>query len=278
MMQSTPTEKHNTDRRQSVDQRMPVVFVGHGSPMNAIEDNRWSRGFAALADLVPRPRAIVAISAHWYTDASYVMANARSRTIHDFGGFPQSLYEIDYRASGHPDLARRVRDILGSEHADLNADWGLDHGTWSVLRWMFPQADIPVIQLSIDRRLDVARHHKLGKSLVELRDEGVLIIGSGNVVHNLQDAFRRMQTRSNDTPDWAHRFDETVQQTIEQHDTRRLLNLWPDSGDGRMAHPTPDHWLPLIYAQAATDDRDPVRFPMEGFDWGSISMRNIVFG
>lgn len=257
---------------------MPVLFVGHGSPMNVIEDNRWSQGFAALRELVPKPTAIVAISAHWFVDGTYLTGDTRPKTIHDFSGFPRALYEIDYPAPGNVDVARRVRGILGEERAALTTDWGFDHGTWSVLRWMFPEADIPVIQLSIDRRLDVKRHHELGRSLAELRDEGVLIFGSGNAVHNLRDAFRRMQSRSTDTPDWALRFDGSVERAVTLHDTKNLLSLWPDTDDGRLAHPTPDHWLPLIYAQAATDDRDRVRFPTEGFDWGSISMRNIVFG
>lgn len=258
--------------------RMPVLFVGHGSPMNVIEDNRWSQGFAALRELVPKPTAIVAVSAHWFVDGTYLTDTTRPKTIHDFSGFPPALYEIDYPAPGNVDLARRVRGMLGEERAALSTEWGLDHGTWSVLRWMFPEADIPVTQLSINRRLDVNRHHEIGRSLAELRDEGVLILGSGNVVHNLRDAFRRMQVRSVETPDWAGRFDETVARVVTQHDTKSLLSLWPESDDGRLSHPTPDHWLPLIYAQAATDDRDHVRFPTEGFDWGSISMRNIVFG
>lgn len=258
--------------------RMPVLFVGHGSPMNVIEDNRWSQGFAALRELVPRPSAIVAVSAHWFVDGTYLTDTTRPKTIHDFSGFPPALYEIDYPAPGNVDLARRVRGMLGEERAALSTEWGLDHGTWSVLRWMFPEADIPVIQLSINRHLGVTRHHEMGRSLAELRDEGVLILGSGNAVHNLRDAFRRMQARSTDTPDWAQRFDETVKRAVTQHDTKKLLSLWPESDDGRLSHPTPDHWLPLIYAQAATDDRDRVRFPTEGFDWGSISMRNIVFG
>jgi 4,5-DOPA dioxygenase extradiol len=257
---------------------MPVLFVGHGSPMNVVEDNRWSRGFAELRDLVPRPSAILAISAHWFVDGTFLTAGERPKTIHDFSGFPPELYEIDYRAPGHVDLAKRVRGMLGEERAGLRDDRGLDHGTWSVLRWMFPDADVPVVQLSIDRRLDVAQHSKLGRSLADLRNEGVLILGSGNVVHNLRDAFGRMQTGSTETPDWAQRFDEAVERIVTQHDTKSLLALWPGTDDGRMAHPTPDHWLPLIYAHAAADDRDRVRFPTEGFDSGSLSMRNIVFG
>ena len=258
--------------------RMPVIFAGHGSPVNAIEENRWSRGFAALRRATPRPRAILAISAHWYVDGTLLMANASPPTIHDFGGFPEALYEIRYPAPGNPDVARSVRQLIGTERAALNADWGLDHGTWSVLRWMYPDASVPVVQLSVDRRLDIRRHYELARSLKDLREEGILIFASGNIVHNLRDAFGRMRAGNADTPDWAERFDATVSRVLAQRDIETLLALCPDSADGRAAHPTPDHWLPLIYAAGATDDRDEVSFPQTGFDWGSISMRNVVFG
>lgn len=272
------SEREGTTPGGANGRRMPVLFVGHGSPMNAIEDTPWSRGFAALRELAPRPTAVVAISAHWYTDGTFVTANERPRTIHDFSGFPRALYEIDYPAPGKVDLARELRGILGDERVALSSDWGLDHGTWSVLRWMYPDADVPVVQLSIDRRLDVAAHHELGRSLADLREEGVLIVGSGNAVHNLRDAFGRMQEGSTETPDWARRYDEAVGEVLKQRDTQALLSLWPDSRDGRKAHPTPDHWLPLVYAQAAADERDAVHFPIEGFDLGSISMRSVAFG
>jgi 4,5-DOPA dioxygenase extradiol len=258
--------------------RMPVIFAGHGSPMNAVEDNRWSRGFASLRDQVPQPSAILAVSAHWFVNGTLLTANADPRTIHDFSGFPKPLYEIEYPAPGMVDLARHVRKLLGEERATLSSDWGLDHGTWSVLRWMFPEADVPVIQLSIDQNLGVREHFDLARSLSDLRDEGVLILGSGNAVHNLRDAFGRMRARSTETPDWAQRYDETVKEILVQRDTDALLSIWSDTDDGRLAHPTPDHWLPMIYAYGATDGNDQARFPGEGFDWGSISMRNAVFG
>ena len=256
--------------------RMPVIFAGHGSPTNTIDDNRWSRGFASLRDFVPQPRAVLAVSAHWFVEGTFLTGNATPRTIHDFSGFPRALYEIDYPAPGKVDLAKRVCALLGEERAALSSDWGLDHGTWSVLRWMYPQADVPVIQLSIDRRLDVRAHYELARSLAALRHENVLILASGNAVHNLHDAFERMRAGSVETPTWARRFDAKLKTILEQRDTAALLALWPDSDDGRRAHPTPDHWLPLIYAYAASDDDDRVRFPTEGFDWGSISMRNAV--
>ena len=258
---------------------MPVIFAGHGSPMNAIEDNRWSRGFAALRDSVPRPpEAILAISAHWFVDGTLLTANVAPPTIHDFGGFPRALYEIEYPAPGKVDLARQVRKLLDDEKAVLSSEWGLDHGTWSVLRWMYPQADVPVVQLSIDRRLGVREHFELARSLADLRSQNVLIFASGNIVHNLPDAFARRRAGPAETPEWASRFDESVRTLLEQRDAPALLSAWSDSDDGRLAHPTPDHWLPMIYAFGATDDRDDVCFPVEGFDWGSISMRNAVFG
>ena len=263
---------------RSERRRMPVIFAGHGSPMNAIEDNPWSRGFAALRNEVPHPKAILSISAHWFLDGTLLTANAAPETIHDFSGFPRALYEIDYPAPGKVDLAKRVRNLFGDERVSLNSDWGLDHGTWSVLRWMYPEADVPVIQLSIDRRMDVRGHFELARSLADLREEGVLIFTSGNIVHNLRDAFSRMRANNTQTPDWAQRFDETVKAMLTHRDTDALLTAWTDADDGRLAHPTPDHWLPLIYAYGATDGRDQAHFPNEGFDWGSISMRNVVLG
>ncbi|MCB9654513.1 MAG: 4,5-DOPA dioxygenase extradiol [Deltaproteobacteria bacterium] len=260
---------------------MPVVFVGHGSPMNALEDNHWSQGFTALAASLPQPKAILSISAHWFVDGTFVTNDVRPRTIYDFSGFPEALYAIAYPAPGSIDLAHRalglLGTVLGTTHAAPSADWGLDHGTWSVLKWMYPAADVPVVQLSINRRLEIQQHYDLARSLFALRDEGVLILGSGNVVHNLRDAFRNMQTGSTATPDWAARFDARVAEILRQRDTSALLSLWPKTDDARLAHPTPDHWLPLIYAYATTTDQDTLRFPVEGFDLGSLSMRSLAF-
>jgi len=270
------THLNGTTGDRDVPGRMPVIFAGHGSPMNAIEDNRWSRDFASLSGYVPKPAAILAVSAHWYVDGTLLMANARPPTIHDFGGFPRALYEVDYPAPGQVDLARRVRKLLGEERATLDSGWGLDHGTWSVLRWMYPDADVPVIQLSIDRRLPARTHLELARSLADLREEGVLILASGNAVHNLRDAFARRRAGDDETPGWARRYDEAVVEILAQRDAEALLAL-SESDDGRLAHPTVDHWLPLVYAFGASDGRDAVRFPGEGFDWGSISMRNVCF-
>ena len=257
--------------------RMPVLFVGHGSPMNAVEDNAWSRAFAQLRTLVPKPRAVLAVSAHWYTEGTFLTDDARPATIHDFGGFPQRLFEVEYPAPGQRDLAARVQRLLAAHDAGLRTDWGLDHGTWSVLCHMYPDASVPVVQLSIDARLDARGHHELARSLQELRGDGVLLLGSGNITHNLRDAFTRMQSGDTSTPDWARSWDTAVVAALQQRDTARLLSLWPGD-DGRRVHPSPDHWWPLLYAYAATDARDEVTFPIEGFDLGSISMRAVRFG
>lgn len=266
------------EKRGLSHDRMPVIFVGHGSPMNLAQANQWNRGFAQLRHHVPKPTAILAISAHWYVNGSYLTSNQQQPTIHDFGGFPDTLYNIQYPAPGDPPLAEQVHDLLGEWQVQLTEDWGLDHGIWSVLYWMYPEADIPVVQLSIDRKLDVRQHYAIGQSLAGLRDQNILIMASGNIVHNLPDAFRHMRFGTTTTPEWASRFDEAAKQALLAHDTEALLSLYPDSADGKLAHPTPDHWLPLIYAAGAVNANDRVSFPTEGFDLGSLSMRNIIFG
>lgn len=255
---------------------MPVVFVGHGSPMNAIENNVWSRAFRDLGAALPRPSAILAVSAHWYTRGTAVTANPFPPTIHDFGGFPEPLYEMQYLAKGDPALAHGVVDLLGPGLASARLDWGLDHGTWSVLHHMRPKADVPVVQLSIDRRAAVGRHAEIGRALASLRDEGVLILGSGNIVHNLGDAMGRLRAGESATPAWAAAFDEAVVRGLEAHDTGALERLI-ESAEGGKAHPTPEHYLPLLYAAGAAG-ADPVSFPITGFDLGSLSMRAVIFG
>ncbi len=244
--------------------------------MNAIEDNVWSRGFSDLGSLLPRPRAILAVSAHWYIRGTAVTGNDFPSTIHDFGGFPEALYEIQYLAKGDPGLANRVVDLLGADAASTRLDWGLDHGTWSVLHHVWPKADVPVVQLSIDRGADALRHVEIGRALAPLRDEGVLILGSGNIVHNLGDAIARMRSGAFDTPPWAAAFDGAVVDALEEHDPAELARL-VESPEGRKAHPTPDHYLPLLYAAGAASE-DLVSFPITGFDLGSLSMRSVIFG
>ena len=257
--------------------RMPVLFVGHGSPMNAIEDNAWSRGFRSLAVLLPRPKAILAVSAHWFVPGTFLTGNERPETIHDFGGFPRALYEMQYPAPGDLDLARRIVRLLGETRASLRTDWGLDHGTWSVLHHLCPAADTPVVQLSIDERLPLAGHLAIGRALAPLRDEGVLVIGSGNITHNLRHAMTSAHRGDLATPPWASGFDAEVARAVEQHDGDFLTRA-VQSDAGRMAHPSLDHYLPLLYAVGATSPRDAVRFPITGFDLSSLSMRSVLFG
>ena len=242
--------------------RMPVLFVGHGSPMNAVEDNDWSRGFRGLARSIPRPRAVLAISAHWYVAGTFATSNERPPTIHDFGGFPEELFRVQYPAPGSPDLARRVVGLVGEDRAALRDDWGLDHGTWSVLLHLLPGADVPVVQLSIDGRLPPAGHLAIGRTLRPLRDEGVLVLASGNVVHNLGHAFAAWRRGDHATPAWASTFDEEVATALRDHDEAHLAGALEGEG-GRLAHPTPDHYLPLLHAVGASDPDGEVHFPVD---------------
>lgn len=257
--------------------RMPVLFVGHGSPMNAIEDNRWSRGFRELARSIPSPRAVLAISAHWYAAGTFITSNERPPTIHDFGGFPGELFRVQYPAPGSPELARRVVGLIGEDRAALRDDWGLDHGTWSVLLHLLPSAEVPVVQLSIDGRLPPAGHLAIGRALRPLRDQGILILGSGNVVHNLGHAFAAWRRGDHATPGWARDFDEGVATALLDRDEAHLAGALDDDA-GRLAHPTPEHYLPLLYAVGASDPEDGVGLPVTGFDMGSLSMRSVILG
>ena len=256
--------------------RTPALFAGHGSPMNAIEDNRWSRALRDLGASWPRPEAVLAISAHWYIPGTAVTANAHPPTIHDFGGFPRELYEVQYPAPGDPGLAREVAEALGGDSVPLSLEWGLDHGTWSVLCHLFPKADVPVVQVSVDLRAPPMKHVEIGRALAPFRDRGVMIFGTGNVTHNLGDAFRRMHTGDVTTPAWAADFDAAVVRALEAGDSEALARLI-ESAEGRKSHPTPDHYLPLLYVAGACEGEAPT-FPIEGFDLGSLSMRSVRFG
>ena len=256
--------------------RMPVLFVGHGSPMNAIEDNTWSQGFRALAGLVPAPKAVLCVSAHWFVAGTFLTGNEQPKTIHDFGGFPDELFAMQYPAPGDIALAQRVVKLLGPARASVRLDWGMDHGTWSVLHHLRPKADVPVVQLSIDGRTAPAGHLELGRALAPLRDEGVLILGSGNMTHNLRYAMTHAFSGDVSTPPWASSFDTDVTQAITQRDGKFLSQVVSTEA-GRMSHPTLDHYLPLLYAAGASDEKDKVTFPITGFDLGSLSMRSILW-
>ncbi len=267
----------DTPAKLAAHPRLPVLFVGHGSPMNVIEDNAWSRAFRSLAGLIPRPRAVLSVSAHWYVPGTFATAAPRPETIHDFGGFPEELYRVQYPAPGDPELARRVVRLVGETRASPSDAWGLDHGTWSVLVHFLPAADVPVVQLSIDARLPPAEHLAIGRALAPLRDEGVLVLGSGNVTHNLRHAFSAWHRGDEATPGWARRFDEEVAGALQRHDTAFLVGAL-ESDVGSLAHPTPDHYLPLLYAAGAAGPGERVRFPDTGFDMSSLSMRSAILG
>lgn len=263
-----------SDSAPSSAKRMPLLFIGHGSPLNAIEDNTWSRAFKALGRALPKPRAIVCVSAHWYGEHTRVTANERPETIHDFSGFPEALARVQYPVHGDVALARRITSLLPGSR--LSSDWGLDHGAWSVLCHLRPAADCPVVQLSIDARLTAEEHLAQAKALSPLRDEGVLVLGSGNLVHNLRDAFGRMRRGDMQTPDWASSFDADSERALLQHDNAWLARAHRDAR-GQSAHPTPEHYLPLLYVAGAATADDRVSFPVTGFDAGSLSMRAVRY-
>ena len=242
--------------------------------MNAIEDNPWSRAQIELGKSLSRPRAVVVVSAHWWTHGTFVQASTSPETIHDFGGFPRELFEARYPAPGNPLLAAEVATLLGG---DTTPEWGLDHGAWSVLLRLFPNADVPVVQVSLDSDLSPRGHLEMGRKLAGLRDRGILLLASGTLTHNLRDAMRHSQTGDTTHPDWAERFDVDVAKMVELRDDDALLNVHT-TADGRMSHPTPDHWLPILWSYGASDPTDSLAFPVEGFDMGSMSMRSMRWG
>jgi len=255
---------------------MPAIFFGHGNPMNALVRNDWTKGWAAIGAALPRPKAVLCVSAHWYLPGTCVTAMSEPRTIHDFGGFPRELYEVKYPAPGDPGLARRVGELLAPAGVGLDMRWGLDHGAWSVLCHVFHDADVPVVQLSIDETQAPDFHYETAKRLAPLRDEGVLVVGSGNVVHNLHAyAWGRHPI---EPFDWAVRFDERVRALLLADDDAPLVAYESMGRDALMSVPTPDHYLPLLYVLALRREGDEVSFPVEGFDGGSISMLTVRIG
>ena len=255
---------------------MPAVFFGHGNPMNALLDNAYSRGWAAIGQGIPRPAAVLSISAHWYIPGISVTAMPAPRTIHDFGGFPRELYEVEYPAPGDPVLADRVRGLLTPISVHPEDNWGLDHGTWTVLRHVFPRADIPVVQLSIDKRKPAEYHYQVGQRLAQLRDEGVLIVGSGNLVHNLH-AYA-WGHRKAEPFDWAVRFEKKARDLLVTGNHDPLIAYETLGLDAALSVPTPDHYLPLLYVIATRRESDSIHFPVEGVDGGSVSMLAVRVG
>ncbi len=254
--------------------RLPVLFIGHGSPMNAISDNAYTRAWRHLGETLPRPRAILCVSAHWLTRGdTRVTAMERPRTIHDFGGFPQALYDQQYPAPGSPELAEESIALVRRVHVTRDEEWGLDHGTWSVLLPMFPGAEIPVVQLSIDYAKPPAFHYALARELRALRDRGVLIVGSGNLVHNLR------EMRATAEPfDYAVEFEATMLSAIEDRNFEAVVDYETLGHVARRAHPTPDHFYPLLYSLGLHHDREEITTFSRGFDLGSISMACLAIG
>ncbi|MBY0412681.1 MAG: 4,5-DOPA dioxygenase extradiol [Bdellovibrionales bacterium] len=257
--------------------KMPALFIGHGSPMNAIQENNFTKHLRSLGESLPRPSKILMISAHWMTKGVEVQASPNPKMIYDFYGFPQALSDIKYSAPGDVLLANTVKNNLNHFQAELDHDWGFDHGAWSVLHHMYPKANIPVVQLSLNQNfMNLRSHFELARELKNLRDQGVLIIGSGNIVHNL-----RMLERSPDAPpvEWAQNFDDIIKSSIFDRNTEQLFAEDPSKHAlWKMAHPSIDHYLPLLYVLGATDEKENVIFPYEAFEHGSLSMRSVLIG
>jgi 4,5-DOPA dioxygenase extradiol len=256
--------------------RLPAIFFGHGNPMNALLKNVYTDGWASIGNSIPRPQAVLCVSAHWYLPGTAVTAMPSPRTIHDFGGFPRELYEVKYPAPGSPHLAHRVQELLAPIPVQQDQTWGLDHGTWSVLCHVFPEANIPIVQLRIDETRAPEFHYEVGKLLAPLREEGVLIIGSGNIVHNLHTyAWGKHEVQPFD---WAVRFEKLAREFLIAGKDAPLVHYESLGRDALLSAPTPDHYLPLLYVIALRQNGERVSFPVEGFDGGSISMLTVRIG
>ncbi len=257
-------------------QRMPSIFFGHGNPMNAIQQNRYTDGWSAIGRGVPQPKAVLCVSAHWYVPDAAVTVSTSPRTIHDFGGFPPELYAVQYPAPGDPELARRIQNLLAPLPVSLDNHWGLDHGTWSVLRHVYPDANVPVVQLSIDETQPASFHYEIGKRIAPLREEGVLLVGSGNLVHNLH--TYAWGAHVVEPFDWAVRFEKEARELLLADEPAPLVNYERLGRDAVLAIPTPDHYLPLLYVLGTRLPGEDLTFPVEGVDGGSISMLSVQVG
>jgi 4,5-DOPA dioxygenase extradiol len=255
---------------------MPAIFFGHGNPMNALSKNAYTKGWVSIGKSIPRPKAVLAVSAHWYIPACAVTANLMPRTIHDFGGFPRELYQVQYPAPGSIELARRIKDLSVPVSVGLDEAWGLDHGTWTILTHVFPKADIPVVQLSIDERQPPIFHYEMGKRLAALREEGVLVIGSGNIVHNLH--TYAWGDHGVQAFDWAVRFEQQVQEFILKGFDTQVVAYENLGRDAMLSVPTPDHYLPLLYVLGLRKENEQISFPVQGVDGGSVSMLAVKIG
>jgi 4,5-DOPA dioxygenase extradiol len=255
---------------------MPAIFIGHGNPMITLTKNAYTESWEEVGRLLPRPKAVLSVSAHWYITGSAVTISSAPSTIHDFGGFPKELHEVQYPAPGSPGLARHIKALLSPIAVELDNDWGFDHGTWTVLRHLFPNADIPVVQLSIDRTKPAEYHYALAKRLISLREEGVLVVGSGNIVHSLH-AYA-WENSAAQPYDWAVRFEKQMRDFILKGDDASVIAYEKLGEDARLSVPTPDHFLPLLYILGLRKDNEDVKFLVEGFDGGSMSMFSVQVG
>ncbi|BFM08406.1 4,5-DOPA dioxygenase extradiol [Halioxenophilus aromaticivorans] len=262
-----------TDTRATV-QAQPAIFIGHGSPGNVMEDNTATAMWEQLGQELGKPKGIICVSAHWYTQGTAVTANQAPRTIHDFGGFPQVMYEMQYPAPGDPELAAKVVDLLSEEGARLDDSWGFDHGCWAILIKIFPEADIPVVQLSIDKTKGNDYHYRVGQKLAQLRGEGYLILGSGNIVHNL--AVMDWRGRDKTYP-WAQRFGDYIRQSITDNTPENAINYLHFGVDAEYSVPGPDHYLPLLYVMGARQPEDSVEFRSNYVEYGSLDMTSVIF-
>jgi 4,5-DOPA dioxygenase extradiol len=266
--------KFTSDLKEQ-DFLMPVLFVGHGSPMNGIEDNEFSERWIRMAKEIPTPAAVLVISAHWFTNGTRVTAMDFPETIHDFGGFPQALFDVQYPAPGNPALAQETASLLHSAHVELNHDWGLDHGAWSVVRRMYPEAKIPVLQLSIDYTKPPQYHYDLAKELYSLRKKGVLIMGSGNMVHNLRMISWQNMNNAGFGYDWALTMNDRFKQIISSGDYHPLINYEKLGTEARLAIPTPEHYLPLLYSLGLKNNKDEISFFNDKAVAGSLTMTSV---
>jgi 4,5-DOPA dioxygenase extradiol len=255
---------------------MPVLFLGHGSPMNAIEENEFVAGFRNIGKGIPFPKAILCISAHWETKGTYVTAMEKPRTIHDFGGFPQQLFDIQYPASGSPELAIKTKSLIDKAEIGLDEKWGLDHGAWSVIKHLYPKADVPVVQLSLDYTQTAQYHYDLAKDLALLRKKGVLIIGSGNMVHNLSMVAWDKLNTTDFAYDWATEASEKIKKYILTNDHKQLINYKSQGKAFDLAIPTPEHFLPLLYALALKEDNEKISLFNDKAIAGSLTMTSLI--
>jgi len=267
-----------SDSLNEQDEKHPVLFIGHGSPMNGIEDNEFSRTWREMGQQISRPKAVLVISAHWLTRGTSVTAMEQPKTIHDFGGFPQALFDVQYPAKGDTELAKETAKLITSTNVGLDHDWGLDHGTWTVVRHMYPDADIPVLQLSIDYDRPGEYHYNLAKEIAALRKKGVLIIGSGNMVHNLRMVDWRRLSEPDFGFDWAVEMNTIFKEKIGNGDHKALINYQKLNKAAILAIPTPDHYYPLLYTLGLQDNKDEISFFNDRLVGGSLNMTSVKIG